>query len=286
MTTTTRIVLACAAAMMLAPAAAHAGTLDQSQTGHEVPGGIFGPGVINANDPGDGLAQMFTAGLTGDLDEARLFLQQYATNNSGSLTVQIRDVPTVDGPPGTGVLATTAVAARQVPAADAPPTFVPVMFDPPAPVTAGNQYSIVAYTTQHEGYLWFSQFEGETGPYLSGTWFNSNESPPTTWNYGFSNYDFAFKTYVKQATNLVAHKAIRGALKITFSATLTRFDGAALAGKPVAFKVAGSTVCSASTNASGKASCSAAGLVIGSGSYTATFAGDSDYLPASATGSL
>lgn len=92
------------------------------------------------------------------------------------------------------------------------------------------------------------------------------------------------QTVNKADTKLVASKATRTLAKVTFSATLTRvFDAAPLAGKTVAFKIAGSTVCSATTNTAGKAGCTVIGLVIGSGTYTAAYAGDSTYKSINAT---
>lgn len=383
MTTTTRIVLACTAAMMLAPAAAHAGTLDQSQPDGDGPVQLF-KGPSHPNPGFGGLAQTFTAGLTGGLDRADLLLLRDGTSNAG-VTVQIRNV-TTDGSPGSDsdVLAEATIPLGNVPPGGQEARLVAATFDPPAAVIAGIRYAIVAFTSDFSSYRWY---QGSGDPYAGGASFRSGTPPPTTWG-GAGTDDFAFQTFVqlppasvttlassvnpsvsgqsvtytagvaavapgpgtpsgsvaftdgaspiagcgavvlsggqaqctvtyqgpgthaiaasyggstafaasdatlsqtvdKAATNLVAAKASRGALKITFSATLTRVvDGGALAGKPITFKIAGATVCSATTNATGKASCSVGGLVIGSGSYTATFAGDGNYLATSATGSL
>ena len=91
----------------------------------------------------------------------------------------------------------------------------------------------------------------------------------------------------KAATKLAAAPASYGLLSISFSATLTRsFDGAALSGKQVAFSTQGQTLCRATTNSKGVARCTASGLIIGQSTYTASFAGDATYQPASATGKL
>jgi Big-like domain-containing protein len=63
-------------------------------------------------------------------------------------------------------------------------------------------------------------------------------------------------------------------------------DAAPVAGRTVVFKVAGQTICSATTSSAGKASCTVNAIVIGSGSYSASFAGDGTYLPSSATAPL
>jgi hypothetical protein len=91
----------------------------------------------------------------------------------------------------------------------------------------------------------------------------------------------------KVATKLVAAPAKRSLLSIMFSATLTRVsDAAPVAGRTIVFKVAGQTICSATTSSAGKVSCTVNAIVIGSGSYSASFAGDGTYLPSSATAPL
>ena len=94
-------------------------------------------------------------------------------------------------------------------------------------------------------------------------------------------------TITKAGTRLAAAAAKRGLLSLTFSATLTRADhGAAISGETIAFAAAGRTVCRATTNSSGVASCKVIRLLTGSGIYTASFAGDSGYQPSQATGTL
>jgi hypothetical protein len=58
----------------------------------------------------------------------------------------------------------------------------------------------------------------------------------------------------------------------------------AVAGRTIVFRVAGTTVCSATTDSAGVATCETIGVVIGPETYIAAFAGDTDYLPSSATG--
>lgn len=175
-----RLALAGVLGLMLVPGVASAGTLDQQQTSASSGGSnIDGPG-------GGGLskAQTFTAGLSGGLDQVDLHLFRDA---SGPLTVEIRDV--VGGAPGSTTLASASVPAADVPIPSG--VFVVVPFASPAPVTAGTQYAIVAYTGGSDRYFW--GFDGG-GPYSAGSPFASFASPPTTWT-GFSG-DLAFKTYV------------------------------------------------------------------------------------------
>lgn len=87
------------------------------------------------------------------------------------------------------------------------------------------------------------------------------------------------------STTLVASSASR-ALP-TYSATLRRAsDGAPVVGRVVVFAVGGSPRCAGSTNASGVASCGTFSVELATSVYTATFAGDSAYLPSSASGSF
>jgi len=106
---------------------------------------------------------------------------------------------------------------------------------------------------------------------------------------GDSNFTPSTSSVVSQvvnnaATRLVAASAAR--VNPTFQATLTRtFDGVALGGRIVVFSVSGSTKCTATTNSLGVASCRASGFFFAS-SYTASFAGATNYLPATTTGQL
>lgn len=104
----------------------------------------------------------------------------------------------------------------------------------------------------------------------------------------------------KVQTGLTAAKAGKGVLGLTpstFSATLWvpvyagggGWSSEGYAGQSVTFSVDGRTMCTATTNASGVATCKAPiGLAswTSQSSYTATYAGDANYLGASATGKL
>ncbi len=77
-------------------------------------------------------------------------------------------------------------------------------------------------------------------------------------------------------------------LKVTYTATLTRTDShAALASQPITFSTKGAPQCTATTNTQGTATCTTNVLtvltVFLAGSTTATYAGNGNYLPSSAT---
>src|SRR5262249_8778209 len=106
-------VLLCAAPA-LSPGAALAGTLDQQQT--DIGTGGFSIGAHQT------VAQTFTAGLTGKLDRADLYLGTLGGPPVASLTVAIRSVS--GGAPTGSVLASTSVSPPG-PASDG---YVPLTF--------------------------------------------------------------------------------------------------------------------------------------------------------------
>ena len=121
-----------------------------------------------------------------------------------------------------------------------------------------------------------------------------NHSVTATYN-GDSNFNSSLssariQTVNRAPTTLTAHGVTSPSLlHYTFSATLTRtFDGAKLGGENIAFSYNGHTICAGTTNSSGVASCTVEGLiiVIGKADYTASFAGDTDYLPSTGTAAI
>ena len=159
------------------PASASAGTLDQEQTD-----GSAGSYGLLSNQS---LAQTFTAGISGNLDEVDLDL----INSGGSgLYVEIRDASSSG--PGDRILASHIVPDSAIPG---PFTFVPVKLDSPAPVAAGTQYAIVAYTSGGSGYRWGRGPFGDSYP--GGAGFSVGNSPPSG-PWGPSGADLVFKTYV------------------------------------------------------------------------------------------
>ena len=170
------------AACGLAPGTALADTLDQQQ-----PGGSSDVRV----DSGESLAQTFTAGLTGPLDRVELLLGALDDPPDATLTVEVRDV--TGGSPGGTVLASGSVAPSAVSSTDA---WIPIAFATPVPVTAGTQYSIVAYSSvgTSNSYFWAIDFPD---PYPAGATFYQTVSPPnSTWTLASLGGDQAFKTYV------------------------------------------------------------------------------------------
>jgi hypothetical protein len=172
------------AGSLLAPTVAIAGTLDQQQPN-------VGSMAMNAHST-QSVAQTFTAGLSGKLDQVDLNL-----NMSGSppvpLTVQLRDVSA--GLPGSAVLASQNALSSGVvafPGSD----WVSFAFPTPAAVTAGTQYAIVAQSAAvfPETYAW--KLGTGTDPYPGGAAWVA--SPPTDpWMaVTIGPPDFAFKTYV------------------------------------------------------------------------------------------
>ncbi|HEY7266472.1 MAG TPA: choice-of-anchor R domain-containing protein [Solirubrobacterales bacterium] len=171
-------------ASLLVPNLAMAGTLDQEQP-------TVAPMALNAHST-QSVAQTFTAGLSGKLDQVDLNL-----NMSGSppvpVIVDLRDAS--GGLPGSAILASQNVLSSDVVAFPGS-GWVSFVFPTPAPVTAGTQYAIVAHSAAvfPETYAW-SQGVG-TDPYSRGAAYLA--SPPTApWMpVPIGPPDFAFKTYV------------------------------------------------------------------------------------------
>jgi hypothetical protein len=172
-----------AAALLLgATSSASAGTLDQQQTTSSTDAGFF---------TNQSVAQTFTAGISGVVDQVDLLLLKSGTPPN-PVTVQIRNVSA--GKPAATALASASVPTAAIPTATA--TFVPVTFTTPVPVTAGTQYAIVAYSaTSGDAAGWRYQSSGD--PYSGGGFFSSTETVPPvdTWTEQPA-FDFAFKTYV------------------------------------------------------------------------------------------
>jgi hypothetical protein len=171
-------------ALALLPGTALADTLDQQQ-----PNSDTGAAVMDM----ESLAQTFTAGLTGGLGRVELILSADSSSPDAPMTVEIRDVS--GGSPGTAVLAAGSVPPSAVSSTEA---WVPITFASAAPVTAGTQYSIVAYSYVDNAhrYLWGIAFPN---PYPAGEDYFQTVSPPgPTWSpTAVLDGDLAFKTYVE-----------------------------------------------------------------------------------------
>ena len=74
--------------------------------------------------------------------------------------------------------------------------------------------------------------------------------------------------------------------RITFSATLTNAaTGTPVAGQVVTYSIVGDKTCSGTTSSKGVASCTALGLALG-GTYTGSYAGNTDYVSSTGTAKL
>jgi hypothetical protein len=192
------IFAACAALQLGLVSSASAGTLDQQQTdvSFNAPNGfqLVGnpPGTFNQSG-----GQVFTAGLTGGLDQVDLSLNKVGTPSSSVITVQIRS--TSAGLPGgnSAVLATAFAPSAGLTDAQ---TFVPISIVPAVPVTAGTQYAIVAFNPGSVAGAYGWGMSPTDAAYTGGDGYNDNTDPlppNETWN-PLGN-DLAFKTYVVPA---------------------------------------------------------------------------------------
>ena len=103
--------LAIAAVCGALPASAAAGTLDQQQTDTS----LGNASIVKDLTITQSLAQTFTAGSSGALDQVDLLIGRYDTSTEGPLTVEIRNVVVTTGKPDTSVLASASVSAASVP---------------------------------------------------------------------------------------------------------------------------------------------------------------------------
>jgi hypothetical protein len=179
------------AACALAPGAALAGTLDQQQ--------IDGSGGFVSVWMGQSAAQTFTAGISGGVDQVDLHLGTNGGTPIAPLSVEIRGAS--GGSPGSLVL-----ASQSVPAFSAVPTFRSIKFAAPAPVVAGTQYAIVAYSAADFSFLYQWSQSVTADPYANGAGFRTLNSPPSGAWMPVTG-DFAFKTYVVPATTPTGQRA-------------------------------------------------------------------------------
>ena len=172
---------ATAVTLLGAAASASAGTLDQQQTSSSTNAGLF---------TGQSVAQTFTAGETGRLDQVDLVLSTAGTVPA-SFTVEIRSVSS--GQPAGAALATASTPTSSIGSTKA---FVPTTFVTPASVTAGTQYAIVAYspgTPANALGAWYQSSDVYSG---GSGFFDSTESIPPGTAWSNLGGDLAFKTYV------------------------------------------------------------------------------------------
>jgi hypothetical protein len=165
---------------VIAPGSTLAGTLDQQQTDASGAGGLF-------TQSGSRIAETFTAGISGVLDEVDLYLYK-SSGATAPLSVEIHNVS--GDTPGATVLASTTPPA--VP--PYPGGFTPVNFAAPASVVAGTRYAIVASSAAPSPTLYLWMLSASVNPYPAGAAFSS-PSPSGPWSTPVAT-DLAFKTYV------------------------------------------------------------------------------------------
>jgi hypothetical protein len=177
-------VLAASAVLVLGVAAsASAGTLDQQQTASNTDAGLFSAQSV---------AQTFTPGLTGRLDQVDLLLLKVGTPPGPSVTAEIRGVSGVS--PGAAPLATTSIPISSVGTTQA---FLSFTFASPASVTAGTKYSIVVYSPGAGGNAVGSRYQNSDVYSGGAMFFDATEPipPGSAWGPNATS-DMAFKTYV------------------------------------------------------------------------------------------
>jgi hypothetical protein len=176
------VVALTALASLAVPAPADAGgTLDQSQTALTCCQYVYGSAY---------LAQSFTAGLSGQLDQVDVFLTHPYYGTPGPLTLEIR---TLSG----GVPSATVLASEEV--SSVPDGWLSVTLNPTLSVSAGAQYAIVLSAPSGDPYGGFYSWYGNgSNPYGGGQWLRTFDSG-ASWQ-ALSDADAGFKTYV--STNL------------------------------------------------------------------------------------
>jgi hypothetical protein len=184
------VVTAALAVAVVVPssAAQAAGTLDQQQP-------VFTPGHGNQLFSGSSLAQTFTAGLSGALDQVDVAINAVPIPTA-PLVVEIRD--TVNGLPGPTIFSSGSIAPADVPDFRDETTFVSIPLTSVAPVHAGTLYALTlsSATSQGQGvYQWFRTLDYGPDLYPAGRAVRASGVPPT-WVADLGNSDWSFKTYV------------------------------------------------------------------------------------------
>ena len=188
------VTAACTALVLGAAAPASAGTLDQQQTSAPNNVGLTGNPPAAGNNS---LAQTFTAGITGGLDQVDLSLIKVGVPPA-NLTVQIRSVVAGQPGPTRSTLSTLLVPPGAIGTTQG---FVPVPITSPLPVVAGTQYAIVAFIPANFGNT--VGWGRETADlYTRGAMSTSPDPlPPNT--FVPNDGDMAFKTYVVPAPTVI-----------------------------------------------------------------------------------
>ncbi|GGG71685.1 immunoglobulin-like domain-containing protein [Paenibacillus radicis (ex Gao et al. 2016)] len=200
-----------------------------------------------AGDPGstyraNGLAQSFTAGKSGYLNQIDLYMADYGSSGI-VFTLSIYAGQSVSGT----VLASATFGSSNIPYN--PGGWLSVLFDQPAQVQAGQQYTMhltssIGDTPQTTWKLYATDVYAGGRAYTASSW---------------SDYDMGFTTYVgdspRDYTTTLAVSPVTGTYgqAVMISATLTTPEGP-LAGKRVNVYLDGSSIGYLTTNAAGYAS--------------------------------
>ena len=173
-----------------ATGSASAGTLDQHQDNADSAPALFG----NTDGP-QSLAQTFSPGLPGSLDQVDLMLEKLGTPPVPSITVEIRSTSSGEPGPLSAVLATASVPTASLGTSLA---FVSIPITPAVPVTVGTKYAIVAYNAGVIGNAASVGQEVTGDTYGSGAAYTNFTSfpPDGGWFDPGVGSDLAFKTYV------------------------------------------------------------------------------------------
>lgn len=158
------------------------------------------------------IAQVFTAGKTGTLTKAALYLS--APSDASSVTFQLRSVDPATGTPTAQVLAATTIGIAQLPT-NRNRDWVTIPFASPATVVAGTRYALVA--AMNGGGLFHWNF-GYVEPTAVNAAFGSGDG--TGWGTLFvvnalpANASLLFQTYVTitDSTAPVITPAVTGTL--------------------------------------------------------------------------
>ena len=184
------LVFALGGLALVAPSVAAAGTLDQSQTATNA--------AVSFGQQRE-IAQIFTAGASGNLDQVDLYGRRNSCSGGSGLIVEIR---TLSGSvPSNTVLAATTVAVANVPTANA---WFSAGFASPAAVSAGTRYALVLSAPDARckaaglPYDW----RGALGnPYGGGAAYYTNTGGSSWTIQSSGDFDTAFKTYVAPASS-------------------------------------------------------------------------------------
>jgi hypothetical protein len=166
--------------------------LDQSFTG---PYGGYWLSYTGA----DAVAQVYTAGITGNLTSVKLSV---VSSNGAPVVVEILDATTQPSGPWpllgySMITPPSELACTTVPTCE----LVSVPLSPPVPQVAGNQYAIAVFPT-YTGEIWFGAISGTTAYSGGGTYIHGPYWTDITLVYpGLPTWEqiasFYFQTYVK-----------------------------------------------------------------------------------------